>query len=248
MHNCPCTLLQAPSPVLLRSVIPPGFVRHVAELPGKYRNGGTIQPQAGEMGRRKAQEHAVLTPGAGRMIERVDLAGRILDHLDLSHLLQQGHELTEHEVVTVLGLTDGEPEYSYYFVLREFMPLLQQVGQVQVVEDPASEVDPLYHAARARGEDCVFLSFSPPHLTCLGLDCPTIPVFAWEFSNMPDEAWWDDRPEQDWRWCLQQCAGAIVHSGQSAEVVRRMMGADFPVAAIPAPLWDRMAQIGRAHV
>src|SRR5690554_7383696 len=59
----------------------------------------------------------------------------------------------------------GEPEYSYYFVLREFMPLLQQVGQVQVVEDPASEVDPLYHAARARGEDCVFLSFSPPHLT-----------------------------------------------------------------------------------
>src|SRR5690554_6222454 len=136
----------------------------------------------------------------------------------------------------------GEPEYSYYFVLREFMPLLQQVGQVQVVEDPASEVDPLYHAARARGEDCVFLSFSPPHLTCLGLDCPTIPVFAWEFSNMPDETWWDDRPEQDWRWCLQQCAGAIVHSGQSAEVVRRMMGADFPVAAIPAPLWDRMAR------
>ena len=141
----------------------------------------------------------------------------------------------------------GKPEYSYYFVLREFMPLLQQFGEVQTVENPATEVDPLYHAATRQGEACVFLSFSPPHLTCLGLSCPTIPVFAWEFSNMPNETWWDDRPEQNWRWCLQQCAGAIVHSEQSAQVVRNMMGADYPVTAIPAPLWDRMAS-GRNHL
>lgn len=135
----------------------------------------------------------------------------------------------------------GEPEYSYYFVLREFMPLLRQFGDVQVVHDPATEVDPLFHAATRQGQPCLFLSFSPPHLTTLGLDCPTVPVFAWEFSNMPDETWWEDRPEQDWRWCLRQCAGAIVHSEQSAGVVRQLMGPGFPVVAIPAPLWDRMA-------
>lgn len=135
----------------------------------------------------------------------------------------------------------GEPEYSYYFVLREFMPLLQQLGEIEVIEDPATQADPLYRAAIQRGQNCVFLSFSPPHLTCLGLACPTIPVFAWEFSNMPNEAWWEDRPEHDWRWCLQQCAGAIVHSQQSAECVRSLMGSDYPVTAIPAPLWDRMA-------
>lgn len=134
----------------------------------------------------------------------------------------------------------GEPEYSYYFVLREFMPLLEQIGQVQVVADPASEVDPLYRAAAERGEPCVFLSFSPPHLTCLDLDCPTIAVFAWEFSSMPDETWWEDRPELDWRRSLQQCAGAIVHSQQSANAVRQLMGDSYPVVAIPAPLWDRM--------
>ncbi len=134
----------------------------------------------------------------------------------------------------------GAPEYSYFFVLREFMPLLQRMGSVITVNDPAQEVDPLYQACRHRGEDCVFLSFSPPHLTCLGLQCPTLPVFAWEFSSMPDETWWEDRPEQDWHWCLAQCAGAIVHSEQSAAVVRQMMGADFPVSAIPAPLWNRL--------
>lgn len=138
----------------------------------------------------------------------------------------------------------GEPEYSYYFVLREFLPLLRQLGEVQLIDDPAKQVDPLYHAAVDSGQTCVFLSFSPPHLTCLGLDCPTIPVFAWEFSSMPDETWWEDRPEQNWSWCLKQCAGAIVHSRQSAEVIRSMMGTRFPVAAIPAPLWDRMQSAG----
>lgn len=143
----------------------------------------------------------------------------------------------------------GEPEYSYYFVLREFMPLLKQLGEVQVIEDPASEVDPLYQAATEQSQPCIFLSFSPPHLTCLGLACPTIPVFAWEFSNMPDETWWEDTPEHDWSWCLRQCAGAIVHSRQSADVIRSMMGDQFPVIDIPAPLWDRMnvAREGLRH-
>src|SRR5690554_2248525 len=141
----------------------------------------------------------------------------------------------------------GEPEYSYYFVLREFMPLLQQLGEVQVVEAPATEVDPLYREATESGQACVFLSFSPPHLTCLDLACPTIPVFAWEFSSMPDETWWEDRPELDWRQSLQHCAGAIVHSQQSADAVRELMGDNFPVVAIPAPLWDRMGP-AREHL
>lgn len=133
----------------------------------------------------------------------------------------------------------GEPEYSYYFVLREFMPLLQSMGEVVVIADPAREVDTLYREALERGESCIFLSFSPPHLTRRDLACPTIPVFAWEFSSMPGETWWEDRPENDWRLSLQHCGAAIVHSQQSVQVVRELMGQDFPVVSIPAPLWDR---------
>ncbi|ARU86599.1 glycosyltransferase [Pseudomonas sp. M30-35] len=137
----------------------------------------------------------------------------------------------------------GEPEYSYFFVLREFLPLLKTLGEVVLIANPALEVDQHYAEAQAKGEGCVFFSFTPPHLTCCNLACPTIPVFAWEFSSMPDETWWADRPENDWRNCLTQCGAAIVHSEQSVCAVRQIMGEDFPVISIPAPVWDRLESV-----
>ncbi|MGH8434018.1 MAG: glycosyltransferase [Pseudomonas sp.] len=134
----------------------------------------------------------------------------------------------------------GKPEYSYYFVLREFLPVLQQLGEVLVVEFPETEVDAHYQRACEAGEDCVFLSFSPPHKTTLGLRCPTIPVFAWEFDSIPTEVWYDE-PEQDWRHGLRLCGRAIVHSQLTVDAVRAAMGEDFPVISIPAPVWDRFA-------
>lgn len=56
----------------------------------------------------------------------------------------------------------GLPEYSYYFVLKEFRPMLEKLGRVQVVKSPETEVDAIYDSCLASGEDCVFLSFSPP--------------------------------------------------------------------------------------
>ncbi|MEG6655396.1 glycosyltransferase family 1 protein, partial [Pseudomonas aeruginosa] len=46
----------------------------------------------------------------------------------------------------------GRPEYSYYFVLKEFRPLLEEIGQVVEVSDPDELVDRLYHDCRKRGE------------------------------------------------------------------------------------------------
>ena len=45
----------------------------------------------------------------------------------------------------------GRSEYSYYFVLKEFRPVLEQLGMVVTVADPKREVDTLYHAARRIG-------------------------------------------------------------------------------------------------
>ena len=61
-----------------------------------------------------------------------------------------------------IQLSLGLPEYSYYFVLKDFLPVLQILGTVQIVNNPVLEVDALYDAACATGELCVFLSFSPP--------------------------------------------------------------------------------------
>ena len=134
----------------------------------------------------------------------------------------------------------GAPEYSYWFVRRAFWPILERSGIVVPVTDPAREVDTICASANARGQQCVFLSFEPPHKTMLGLACRTIPVFAWEFDTLPDEVW-DEEPRNDWRSVLAATGSAITHSRFSADVIRRSMGADYPVWSIPAPVYDANA-------
>ena len=133
----------------------------------------------------------------------------------------------------------GRPEYSYRFVVREFKPLLEQLGTVIEITDPAQEVDPIYDACTASGEACVFLCFLPPNKVPLGLRCPTIPVFAWEFETLPDEAF-IGKPRNDWRRVLSRLGSAITHSSYTVARTRKAMDKHFPIVSIPAPLWDRM--------
>jgi hypothetical protein len=135
----------------------------------------------------------------------------------------------------------GLPDYSYYFVLKEFLPLLRSLGEVTIVEQ-VEEVDALYFQAREEGEDCVFLSFTPPHKTPLDLQCPTIPVFAWEFDSIPNQHWLEDE-RQNWATVLQHCKRAITHSGLTVQAARAELGEDFPIASIPAPVWDKFAPL-----
>ncbi|WP_137821001.1 glycosyltransferase [Pseudomonas sp. D(2018)] len=142
------------------------------------------------------------------------------------------------QIASSLGL----PDYSYYFVLKEFLPVLQELGEVIVVERPLNEVDPLYDEACARNENCLFLSFTPPHKTPAGLRCPTIPVFAWEFDSIPNQSWLDDE-RQNWATVIAECGQAITHSQLTVQAARAELGEDFPVVSIPAPVWDRYAGI-----
>lgn len=143
-------------------------------------------------------------------------------------------EVNAETIASSMGLS----EYSYYFVLKEFLPTLRKLGEVLVIKNPAREADVLYREARAGGEDCVLLSFTPPHKTPLGLRCPTIPVLAWEFDTIPNEYWLGDR-KQDWRHVLGRCGRAITHSGMTLDAIRQEMGQDYPVVSVPAPVWDK---------
>ncbi len=120
----------------------------------------------------------------------------------------------------------GKPEYSYYFVLKEFRPVLERLGRVVEVTRPDDEVDQLYADCLGRGEDCVFLSFSP-HRTAAHYACPTIAVFAWEFSTIPTESW-QGEPRHDWRVVLGAIGMAITHSSFTVKTVREVMGRIFP--------------------
>ncbi|WP_164931857.1 glycosyltransferase [Dyella sp. M7H15-1] len=139
----------------------------------------------------------------------------------------------------------GRPEYSYRFVLNEFKPLLEQIGTVIEVTHPELEVDAIYADAVARGEPCVFLCFLPPSKTPIHLACPTVPVFAWEFETLPDEAF-NGKPRNDWRRVLGRLGAALSHSSYTVNRTRAALGANFAIESIPAPLWDRMQSVQRA--
>tara|TARA_R110000796_G_scaffold241303_1_gene362655 strand:+ start:8249 stop:9694 length:1446 start_codon:yes stop_codon:yes gene_type:complete len=136
----------------------------------------------------------------------------------------------------------GKPEYSYFFLLKDFLPALEQMGRVIMVRS-AEEVESLYAQHSSAGEEVVFLSFSPPHQAPLGLACPTVVVFAWEFDTLPTVAW-DGIQQNDWRYALAQLQGAICTSTETSTLVAQATLPGFPVAAMPAAIWDRYAPLG----
>ncbi|MCF4995274.1 glycosyltransferase [Pseudomonas syringae] len=140
----------------------------------------------------------------------------------------------------------GRAEYSYYFVLKAYRPVLESLGRVHVVSSIA-EVDPLYRQLLAAGEDSLFLSFTPPQKTPDDLECPTICVVAWEFDSIPDEEW-DNDPRQNWTRMLARQGRVITLSSHTAGAIRRAMGDEFPVLVLPTPLWERFADIRERHV
>lgn len=135
----------------------------------------------------------------------------------------------------------GRSEYSYYFVLHKFLPVFSEIGQVQIIEDPSAEVDEYYERAFTEGRQCVFLCFTAPHNAFIGLKCPTIPVFAWEYDTIPNESW-DGKENNNWVQVLKKLGAAITHSAHSVGVVREALGKEFPIISCPAPIQpDRFA-------
>lgn len=160
----------------------------------------------------------------------------------MDRLILIGSKITQDTIQQSLG----KPEYSYYFLMREFVPALQRLGDVVEVKS-LEEVDALFDQHSAQGREVVFLSFSPPQQVPLGLRCPTIPVFAWEFDNIPCEPWGDE-PRNDWRYVFARTGAAITLSQEAAAAVRAAMGADYPVGVVPAPVWDRFVDVASAGV
>ncbi|MEM9819881.1 MAG: hypothetical protein AAF985_02370 [Bacteroidota bacterium] len=132
----------------------------------------------------------------------------------------------------------GKSEYSYYFVLRKFLPVLKTIGEVHLIENPLEDISKYSQQAEEQGKKCVVLAFTAPHH--LNLDCPplTIPVFAWEYDTIPNESW-DNNEKNNWVTMLRKAGAAITHSEHSAEAIRKELGHDFPMLVCPAPIDEK---------
>lgn len=143
--------------------------------------------------------------------------------------------------IDTIGSAIGKPEYSYYFVLREFLPLLETLGSVHIVDTP-EKANGIYQVGRKKNEDTLFLQFTAPHGIARNIPCPTLPVFAWEFDSIPNEAW-DGDGYNDWTLPLKNCGAAITHSEYTVKAVKEVLGESFPIVSLPAPVWDRHASL-----
>lgn len=139
----------------------------------------------------------------------------------------------------------GEPEYGYFFVLKAFRGVLADLGSIEVVQHPETEVDRIFEVCRANGEACLFLAFAPPNKIPLDLQCPTVPVIAWEFSTVPDGAWEDAR--YDWRSVLTRVGRAITLARSSAGVIAEAMGPEFEINVVPVPMRSCLGDAVPAH-
>ena len=138
----------------------------------------------------------------------------------------------------------GMPDYSYYFVLKKFRSILESFATVLEIRNPLRDPDILYKHCLSQKEPCLFLSFTPPFKTVVGLQCPTISVFAWEFLTIPTDVWNDDE-RNDWRYVFRHHGQAITHSSFAVNAVRKEMGDGFPIWSIPAPAWDQYVKFYR---
>lgn len=142
-----------------------------------------------------------------------------------------------------IGQHLGAADYSYFFLLRAYASVLSELGEVIELSD-TEQVDSIYRECVRKGEKCVLLSFAPPHKTPLGLACPTVPLFAWEYPEIPErieETCWQGDPRHDWRTVLSATGRAICLSTHTTEAVRRSMGRTYPIAPIPSPIAPSIA-------
>ena len=130
----------------------------------------------------------------------------------------------------------GKAEYSYYFILEKYLPILSTLGDIYYVTKPDSEVDTLYFEAVKAGDKAVFLSFTPPHRTAKNLACPMICVLAWEYDSIPNETWDPGEPWYNWVEAIGEIGNVITISEYATRVIRKQVGRKPRVVTIPAPV------------
>ena len=130
----------------------------------------------------------------------------------------------------------GKSEYSYFFVLKYFESLLRHMGEIEVHTDSPSRPTNLN-----LDEEMLFIFKAPHNIPKEALKY-AIPVFAWESDTLPSESWQEDE-RNNWYYVFRNSPGTITHCQFSADQVKKEIGDDYPIAVIPAPLWDKYAPL-----
>lgn len=131
------------------------------------------------------------------------------------------------------GANLGSPGYSYDFVAQVFAPLLAQWGELIPVPHPQKNLEKKAREALDRGLDPIHVSFLPFQDTVLSELVPNIVVPAWEFPDIPTEAF-DDNPQNDWSYMGNRCVSVFV-GGEFTKRTFESGGINVPIHVVQVP-------------
>jgi glycosyltransferase involved in cell wall biosynthesis len=128
----------------------------------------------------------------------------------------------------------GRDAYSYRYVYRAFLPLLERWGQHREASGPRGVLEHAIAEARHRQQEPVHLSFLPLHLMDVVPDVANIAVPAWEFPDIPALDLEND-PRHNWAKRAEQVDVIITHTQFSRAAFLRA-GVRTPVHVVPVPI------------
>jgi glycosyltransferase involved in cell wall biosynthesis len=140
------------------------------------------------------------------------------------------NSLSRRESTTALG----ETGYSYDFVLRAFLPLLELYGEVTHVDRPESQVDFAVRRLVRRGLQAVQLSFRPFSDAYLSRTAANVVFPFWEFPDIPASDY-KDNPRNNWLRIANHATLILTASHFTAAALARA-GVKTPVRVVPVPV------------
>lgn len=128
----------------------------------------------------------------------------------------------------------GETGYSYEFVLRAFLPLLELCGEVTRIARPESQVDFAIRRLSKRGRRAVSLSFRPFSDVYLSRNAPNVVFPFWEFPDVPATDY-KENPRNNWVRIANRASLVLTASHFTAAALARS-GVKTPVRVVPVPV------------
>ena len=132
------------------------------------------------------------------------------------------------------GRNLGTPGYSHDFVARAYAPLLEQFGEVRVVPDAKSDLEPMVNAVYAEGKLPLHFSILPLQDVVLSKRAVNVAVPAWEYPDVPNHAF-DGNPQNNWPQTADRC-DLVVVSGPFTHAALRRGGAKGAIRMVQVPV------------
>lgn len=128
----------------------------------------------------------------------------------------------------------GQQDYSYYFIYRAFVPLLQRWAHTTEVTRPESRLDYALWSARQQGLEPLHIGFLPLHSIYLSSHARNVAFTLWGLPDIPD----DDianNPRNNWMRIASHVSLILTASTFARDAFIRA-GVKRPVHTVPVPV------------